>query len=168
MPGIYQFTCLMSLRFHATVTCALWLVPCDHRNFSTLETQQYPTLASRQTRPESAHFSRSLGGGNSNISLFSSRKLGKWSKLTSIFFRWTETTTQFFFFSREIWTAILILDCRRGIAWNSFIDFLKLGEVGRYDFFKGRQLPPQMLGIVWNEQSQTFHGTGIIWSIHLP
>ena len=36
-----------------------------------------------------------LGGGNSNMFLFSPRKLGKWSILTSIFFRWVEPPTSY-------------------------------------------------------------------------
>ena len=37
-----------------------------------------------------------LGGGNSNILLFSPRNLGKILNLTSIFFKWGETTNQCF------------------------------------------------------------------------
>ena len=147
------------------MTGALWLVPCDHRNFSTLETQQYPTLASRQKRPESAHFSRSLGGGNSSISLCSPWKLGKWSKLTNIFqMDWNHHPVLFFscfFFSREIWTAILMLDYRRVLLEIVLSTSWSLEKLEGMIFVKGSQLPLQMFGIVWNEQSQTIHETGL-------
>ena len=41
-----------------------------------------------------AYFQGLLGGGNSNISLFSPRNLGKVSNLTFILFRWVGSTTK--------------------------------------------------------------------------
>ena len=60
-----------------------------------------------------AYFQGLLGGGNSNISLFSPRNLGKVSNLTFILFRWVGSTTKrechfFMFFFPFPWHPFLV------------------------------------------------------------
>ena len=63
------------------------------------------------TDPPKVHQS-GLGGGLKYF-LFSHRSLGKWSKLTSIFFNWVETTNQRRFFSSKR------IPTKPGIRWTA-------------------------------------------------